>query len=297
MEGTMLRLFFAALSFTFLLNSEIRAQDLSRVMVDLAASNTGIVVDKELLNRTNGLELVMVELTLGKVDGPRDINPDFERRVAEVQKVPGLKFGAYHLLTPSSRGADQARGFVDNLQKRCIDGEKVLLAVDWEPICFVRKSKESPCEKKGTTQPSYLRDFVQETTRITGKTPVVFTGGDVLDAFRVAIKTDKDIKNVITNTPLWLAQYYSNYKRTNARGELIPGEKIRTGYIFPSKDTFDPWSDWLFWQYAGGVAENPTSRITTTLQNQAADLSFFNGTREEFRRFFLSHAWTCKSAE
>ena len=33
----------------------------------------------------------MVELTLGKVDGPRDINPDFERRVAEIREVPELK--------------------------------------------------------------------------------------------------------------------------------------------------------------------------------------------------------------
>ena len=124
---------------------------------------------------------------------------------------------------------------------------------------------------------------------------MIFANGDVLHVFRSAIRGDKELESVLTNVPLWFAQYYSNYKRTNAKGELIPGEKIRTGYIFPAKDTFDPWSDWLFWQYAGGAADNPTSRITTTLQKQAADLSFFNGTREEFRQFFVSHSWTCKA--
>ena len=46
----MLKILFATVTLVVCFNSEMRAQDLSRVMVDLSASNTDIVVNKELLN-------------------------------------------------------------------------------------------------------------------------------------------------------------------------------------------------------------------------------------------------------
>lgn len=183
---------------------------------------------------------------------------------------------------------------MDNLAKKCVDGQKILLAVDWEKFCYERKSPNAKCTKWGYFPPSYLVDFVRETKRLTGDVPVIFTGQDIIHFYGGAIAADKQMADVLTNAPLWFAQYYSNFQLLGAKGQLIPGEKLRTGYIFPQKDKLMPWNDWVFWQYVGEKAEQPTSKITTAIRDQDADLSFYNGTRDDFRRFFNLHAWTRK---
>jgi GH25 family lysozyme M1 (1,4-beta-N-acetylmuramidase) len=274
--------------FTSIFSVSGSCQDLSRVMVDLSASNSAIIIDKDTVQKEH-LQIVMLELTLGRVGGPKDVNQDFSRRVTEVNGIPSLRLGAYHLLTQSASGSDQAKGFVDNLKQRCVPSQPILLAVDWEKTCFYRRTPASRCEKEGYTEPTYLRDFVNTVHSLTGKFPLIFTGLDTISTYRGAIQSSKDVLHTLTAAPLWIAQYHFDYR-------LVSGQesgKVFTGYIFPQQSSIAPWRDWAFWQYAGGVAVGPTRRISASLRNQPADLSFFNGTRDEFGRFFNLNAWTC----
>ena len=167
-------------------------------------------------------------------EGSGYTNPYFATDWAGTRDV-GLLRGAYHFARPSVGSAvGQARRFI------AVAGT-ARGAGDLPPVLDL--------EQSGGLTPTQLttwtRQFLTETQRLTGRTPIVYTYPNF---WRTSMAGTK----AFTGYPLWIASY------TSAAAPVMPA-----------------WSRWTFWQYSS----------TSTVSGIAgkADMNRFNGSLTELR--------------
>jgi GH25 family lysozyme M1 (1,4-beta-N-acetylmuramidase) len=274
-----------------------RANDLSGVLADMDDGNRvnrkSIPIESAM--KDEGIELVIHRLTLGRrlfktVNGQQvdDADASYTERARQASTAQ-MRFGAYHVLFASPTGEDngieQARGFLSAIKDRCVPGQRLILAVDWEPTrCGGR-----PC---GLPEPKYIASFIPAVRRVTGKPVLVYTSPVVLATFSNEIAPGSQIGDMLKENPLWLASYYRAFRFSRGADT----EKVRTGFVFPLVEQHQPWDQWRFWQYAASEDTEgpaPHKSVSLTVRDHRLDLSWFAGGREEFRNFYDQHATSC----
>lgn len=168
-------------------------------------------------------------------EGTAYTNPYFSSDWTRTHEV-GLLHGAYHFARPSVGSAvRQARLFVS------VAGTS-RAAGDLPPVLDL--------EQSGGLTPSQLStwtsQFLVETRRLTGRTPIVYTYPSF---WRSAMAGTR----AFTSYPLWIASY------TGASAPVMPA-----------------WSRWTFWQYS---ASSSVSGIAGK-----ADMNRFNGSLQQLRQ-------------
>jgi GH25 family lysozyme M1 (1,4-beta-N-acetylmuramidase) len=268
-----------------------RARDLSGVMADLHAGNKQFILDESVRDKDR-IEFVMHRFLLGHYKKKTDIDEAYRTRADQSLRLK-ISFGAYHVMylsrTGDDTGAEQAKNFLELLRDPayCNPGQQLLLAVDWEETFCYRNGVKHSC---GTPDPKYFVSFLNYVNNATGKKVLVYAGANVLSKFSNDLR-DETARATFTRNPLWLAQHWSYYRR---------GEKdtvIKTGFIFPQDEDIGPWDQdpkgWTFWQFTEGKGKPPTHATPVMLKNQPVDLSWFNGSRDEFREFYKRNAVAC----
>lgn len=248
--------------------------DLTRVAIDLSHHNSTFVVDN-VLRRRELIELIFHRATLGTYQQASDFDQLFAQRAREADEF-GFMFGAYHLPFPSSDGTRQARGFIRQVRRNCVDGQPVLLALDWEPAS----------DRHGNANyvdAAWVSQFAEEVKRLTGEDVVIYTNRQILSRYRTQLATDY---RHLRQLPLWFAQYHRAYS---------VGDESRLAHIFPHATDMAPWSDWDFWQFSGGEGITPTKSTSPRIRDELVDQNFFNGTRPQFRTFFEENSWICEA--
>lgn len=159
-------------------------------------------------------------------------------------KEAGLLWGAYHF-GAGGDGAAQADYFLEWAKP---DGQ-TLLVLDFEPDTI-----------KGQTTMTLpeARDFINQVKEKTGKVPVLYAGSYLKGLFRNSTPDP-----VLTQCPLWLAQYGSVTHLPNG------------------------WDNYTFWQYTDGV-HGPGPLPVDGVGHCDRDL--FRGTAEELAVFWKEHA-------
>jgi GH25 family lysozyme M1 (1,4-beta-N-acetylmuramidase) len=278
-----------------------RSNDLSAVLADMDDGNRegNAAVPITATMKNDGIELVIHRLTLGRrlfksVDGRQvdDADSSYADR-AKQAFASKILFGAYHVLFPSPTGEDngveQARGFLSAIKDRCVVGQELILAVDWESTRCGGKS----C---GIPEPKYIASFLPAVRKVTGKPVLVYTSPDILSTYADEIKPGSDVGEVLRSNPLWLASYYSAFSFIREAKQ----NKIRMGFVFPLSDQLAPWDSWTFWQFAASEdakGPSPSHSVFLTVQNHRIDLSWFAGAREEFYKFYNEHAVKCDAID
>jgi lysozyme len=168
-------------------------------------------------------------------EGAAYTNPYFASDWAGTRDA-GLLHGAYHFARPSvGSGVSQARRFI------AVAGN-AQAAGDLPPVLDL--------EQSGGLTPTQLstwaQQFLEETRRLTGRTPIVYTYPNFW-------RTSMAGTRAFTSYPLWIASY------TSASTPVMPA-----------------WSRWAFWQYSS----------TSTVPGVAgkADMNRFNGSLTELRQ-------------
>jgi lysozyme len=168
-------------------------------------------------------------------EGSGYTNPYFASDWAGTRNA-GLLRGAYHFARPSVGSAvGQARHFI------AVAGT-ARGAGDLPPVLDL--------EQSGGLSPAQLttwtRQFLTETRRLTGRTPIVYT-------YPHFWRTSMAGTRAFTDYPLWIASY------TSAATPVMPA-----------------WSRWTFWQYSS----------TSTVAGIAgkADMNRFNGSLTDLRK-------------
>jgi GH25 family lysozyme M1 (1,4-beta-N-acetylmuramidase) len=257
-------------------------QDLSRVAIDLSSHNQGFQITPEMLKEQK-IELIFHRATLGRYDKESDLDPLFGQRAKEVNANHSL-FGAYHVPYPTSSGVVQAQGFIKALQEHCVPNQKILLAINWESV-FVRWSNgETTNEPVGQ---SIVLDFIGAVNGMTGKSTVIYANTQVLEKFTSQMTLEQ--RSTLTSSPLWLAMYYTRVSRTRVAESQL-------GFVLPTDSDTNPWKEWRLWQFDDGKGPTPASRVSLTLDKLPVDADFYNGTRDDFRRFYEENAWNCGAA-
>jgi GH25 family lysozyme M1 (1,4-beta-N-acetylmuramidase) len=282
-------------------NKISRANDLSGVLANMDDGNRentkSIPITAGM--KDDGIELVIHRLTLGRrlfkmIDGRQidDADASYTDRARQAFAA-NMRFGAYHVLflspTGEDNGVEQARGFLSAVRDRCVPGQQLILAVDWEPT----KCGGKAC---GLPEPKYIASFIPAVRRVTGKPVLVYTSPDVLSTYSDQIAPGTAIGNMLRDNPLWLASYYRDFRFSKSDGDTT----IRTGFVFPLLEQHRPWDQWQFWQYA--ASENikgpaPNKSVSLTVQDHRLDLSWFAGGREQFRDFYNKNSVTCDSID
>jgi GH25 family lysozyme M1 (1,4-beta-N-acetylmuramidase) len=148
----------------------------------------------------------------------------------------GLLHGAYHFARPSVGSAvAQARHFI------AVAG-KTGSAGDLPPVLDLEQSGGlSPVQLT-----TWTRQFLTETTRLTGRTPILYT-------YPYFWRTSMAGTTAFTSYPLWIASY------NGAAQPQMPA-----------------WPRWTFWQYS--------SSSTVAGIAGKADMNRFNGTSDQLRQ-------------
>jgi hypothetical protein len=264
--------------------------DLSGVLVDMSSHNSTIVINVDTLKDSQS-ELVIHRLTIGRYD--KSVDKFYQSRFEEVRRA-GAKFGALHILFPSrdgrENGVEQAQGFLHAIRDFCPADQKIVLSVDWEETQCYTRGKFKPC---GIPEPSYILSFLKYVKSRVGIYPIVYTDRQTLKQFSDEIARNANLKAVLIESPLWFSQPQREFRtKTNLVSQW--------GYFFPLKEDIAPWQDWTFWQFnAPDDNKNPnirpTDAMTLTVGGKAADLSWYNGGRNEFRHFYDKNSISCKS--
>jgi len=167
-------------------------------------------------------------------EGASYTNPYFASDWAATRNA-GLLHGAYHFARPSVGSAvSQARRFIAVAGTARAQG-------DLPPVLDLEQSGGlSPAQLS-----TWTSQFLTETRRLTGRTPIVYTYPNF---WRTAMAGT----TAFTSYPLWIASY------TSASTPLMPA-----------------WSKWTFWQYS-------SSSIVPGIAGKA-DMNRFNGTLSDLR--------------
>lgn len=168
----------------------------------------------------------------GTIDG------DFSRNWSESKRA-GVPRGAYAFLSPSIDATKAAFRFVTAMGS---DFGELPPVADYEI-----ESWSSP----GTGR-LYLKNFLEEVFRLTGKRCLIYTRQDIWQKWG---STDAYWRQY----PLWVARW---------------------GVTAPS--VFAPWTDWLFWQYGTPVIIPSEWGV----ESKEIDADRFNGDRAKFRATF-----------
>jgi lysozyme len=148
----------------------------------------------------------------------------------------GLLHGAYHFARPSVGSAvGQARRFI------AVAGT-ARGAGDLPPVLDLEQSGGLTPRQLST----WTRQFLGETARLTGRTPILYTYPNF---WRTSMAGTREF----TGYPLWIASY------TTASRPLMPA-----------------WSRWTFWQYSAASTVPGIAGL--------ADMNRFNGTMEDLRK-------------
>lgn len=161
---------------------------------------------------------------------------DFYQADVKAARAAGMVIGSYHKARPSIDAAAQARAFATRLQS--VGGPQLPPVLDIE----IDEGK-SPAQIVAWT-----RTFLEETKRLTGRTPIVYT-------YRWFWITKTGNSTAFTDYPLWLAEYNT----AEPTFPLIGG-----------------WHEWTFWQRAGNDGSSPGF-------SSAVDLNVFAGSREDLK--------------
>lgn len=255
-------------------SASAQSADLSQVMIDVSSHNDLSTIIPHLQERQ--IELVVMRATIGL--GTPDKTFDEKVKMLRAHSPATIK-GAYHALYPGS-GRAQALEFLSTVKKTCQSGESFILAVDWE----------RPSKNKAVIDPATaltVDEFVQQVESSVGKKPLIYTGPDVIAAQR------PQIASATSGSPLWLSTYYSKLylarqcsKETSVQNGFTCANSIH-GLIFPDKSDYAPWQTWKFWQFSSADKGDPAFIRTTITKKLPVDVSFFGGSREEFRNVFL----------
>jgi GH25 family lysozyme M1 (1,4-beta-N-acetylmuramidase) len=271
------------------------AADLSRTMIDLSVHNPDNTNIKSDWKDTYGIELVFFRSTIGV----GSVDDSFEKQFPKIREA-GLYAGAYHLLWSTHTPEQQASGFISELKKVCSPGQHILLAADWEPILFFKG--KPPVD---LVSEDFLKRFIIAVKNETGKPVLVYTDIDMLTRHK------KEIEDVVKQSPLWLSTDHTTFweKRDGlaSDGDVVVQVKGSKGrkeiavsgkdlYVIPKVEDVAPWNDWMFWQFGEGSSHGTFADRTSLPSKGAIDLSYFNGGREDFRKFFTNDAWTCPGA-
>jgi hypothetical protein len=217
--------------------------DLAGLAADLDSHTATIEITPQTM-RDNGIELVIHRLTIGRYPGKGDPNGHDKLYTARFDEVAnaGERFGANHVLFTSplgkDNGAEQAKGFLTAVKDFCPRDEKVLLAVDWEPVkCFINR-KWKNC---GIPGPAYLFSFARYVTNVTHKKMLIYTFPQVLKTYADDLQKTAADTDFIKSQPLWFAQPYRKFKfATEANYQIGP--------VLPTHLDLRPWNDGTFWQ-------------------------------------------------
>lgn len=147
---------------------------------------------------------------LKATDGARPGN-DYYADDAKAARAAGLVVGSYHKAHPAQDAKAQAKAFAQTIQK--VGGNQLPPVLDIE----IDEGK-SPEEIVAWT-----RTFLEETKRLTGRTPIVYT-------YRWFWIEKTRNSTAFTDYPLWIAEY----DRDEPTFPLIGG-----------------WKEWTFWQRLG----------------------------------------------
>jgi GH25 family lysozyme M1 (1,4-beta-N-acetylmuramidase) len=248
--------------------------DLSRAILDLASVDGPVPINND-LRTGQGIELIIHRASIG-VGTP---DPAFPNQFSDIIKHRFMA-GAYHVLFPSHSGTDQAKEFVRTVRGTCHVGDKALLVVDWESVCWrwANSKNKKVCTLRGPVPPEMTADFVSEVRAETKKSPVIYTDHNTLNLF------GKSVSDSTLHSPLWYAMYQAKY--------LHAGHWFQ-GYIIPNRDDVAPWKDWAMWQFGEGKGLNVTTHVSVLVGKRGLDLSFFNGNRAQLSSFFDQNAWQC----
>ncbi len=161
---------------------------------------------------------------------------DFYQADVKAARAAGMVIGSYHKGRPSMDAAAQARAFATRLQSA--GGPQLPPVLDIEI-----DEGRSPAQIVAWTQ-----TFLEETKRLTGRTPIVYT-------YRWFWITKTGNSTAFTDYPLWLAEY----NKPEPTFPLVGG-----------------WREWTFWQRAGNDGSSPGF-------SSAVDLNVFAGSREDLK--------------
>lgn len=176
--------------------------------------------------------------TFAFVKATEGYGPENDYYVQDVRdaRAAGMVIGSYHKARPSMDAARQARAFAERLQS--VGGPQLPPVLDIE----IDEGK-SPAQIVAWT-----RTFLEETQRLTGRTPIVYT-------YRWFWITKTGNSTAFTKYPLWIAEY----NQPEPTFPLVGG-----------------WKEWTFWQRAGNDGTSPGF-------SSAVDLNVFAGSREDLR--------------
>lgn len=166
------------------------------------------------------------------------VDSDFQYNWTESKKA-GLPRGAYAYLAQNITAVSAAQRLVTALNG------------DFGELPIVADYEYEGWSSWGSAR-QYLKDFLLEVERLTGKVPMIYTSISKWTAWG---STDA----YWLKYPLWVANY-------NVSSPAIP----------------KPWTTWLFWQY-GTPTINPAD---WGVESKEIDADYFNGTSAEFLAYF-----------
>lgn len=183
--------------------------------------------------------IVFVYIRAGQNTWPDD---DFEYNWSEAKKA-GLLRGTYWYLDWRSDHLVQAQKFFD-LVKATGDFGELPPVVDYEQRLYL------PTNGAGTMR-QRLKEFLEKTKTLFGKTPAIYTGPNYWQTYGSADTYWKQY-------PLWIAHY-----------------GVLTQPIVPL-----PWLEWKFWQYT-----DKGDGIKYGVESLQIDMDYFNGSYEDLLIF------------
>ncbi|MDY6050176.1 MAG: glycoside hydrolase family 25 protein [Corynebacterium sp.] len=178
-------------------------------------------------------DFVLVKAT----EGTEYTNPFYAEDIAGA-KEHGMYVGAYHYGRPNTDPIESARHFADVI--------KSAPATTMPPVLDIEQT-----DGVGVAgMQLWISQFMQETQRLTGQTPLIYT-------FRFFWEDKVGNAKNFTQYPLWLSAWQ------NTPPEVMPGG----------------WDHMTFWQ------RSATGRISGILTD--VDMSLFNGTAEQLAAFTM----------
>ncbi|CAB4197635.1 Acm Lyzozyme M1 (1,4-beta-N-acetylmuramidase) [uncultured Caudovirales phage] len=181
--------------------------------------------------RSKGVEFVFLKCSEG---GDFRDKAWTAKRVKEI-RASGIPFGPYHFLRPRAgrRGEVEARFFIETARKAGWGKGDLRPVIDFEV---------SDLPPSQTIR--YLEQAVKEVKRLTGKPPIIYTGGPFWD------ENGGGRNN--WGCPLWLAAYVAK------PNDFVPRA----------------WKTWTIWQYTdkGGVAGVEAANVDQNLAHNLPKL-------------------------
>lgn len=190
----------------------------------------------------DGISFVFIKATQGKSFR----SPKFLQFLKDA-KAAGLLIGAYHYVDDSAGSVDAAKAEAANFYKAIQDAGGIDV-FDLPPVMDYESNKNGYSKSVIT---AVARAFLEETHRLTGVKPLVYTYPAFIGNF-----------SGLSSYPLWIARY-STQTPADASG----------------------WTRWDYWQYSDGAAGGYLPRGNRKVDGISGnvDLNEFDGTAAELK--------------